>query len=72
VKPQRRAPEQKTRTREDRATALCMRLVMASPERVDELIGGHTAETFAKSHNLPVGLIRSTFQHAVERSAGRG
>jgi hypothetical protein len=71
MRPQRRVPEQKTRTREDRAAALCMRLVMASPERVDDLLGEHTAETFAKAHNLPVGLIRSTFEHAVERRTGR-
>jgi hypothetical protein len=40
---------------------------MATPERVAELIDGHTAETFAKQHHLPVGMIRSTFEHAVER-----
>jgi hypothetical protein len=40
---------------------------MATPERVAELIDGHTAETFAKQHRLPVGMIRSTFEHAVER-----
>lgn len=69
MRPQRRAPETKVRTREDRATALCMRLVMASPERVAELIQDHSAETFAKAHNLPVGMIRSTFEHARERQA---
>jgi len=67
---QRHAPQSQTRTREDRATALCTRLIMATPERVAELIDGHTAETFAKRHNLPVGMIRSTFEHAVERRAG--
>lgn len=70
MRPQRR-PETQTRTREDRATALCTRLIMATPERVAELIGEHTAETFAKAHNLPVGLIRSSFEHAAERSAMR-
>jgi len=69
VRPQRK-PERQTRTREDRATALCSRLIMATPERVRDLVRDHTAETFAKAHNLPVGMIRTTFEHAVERSAG--
>lgn len=71
MRPQHR-PDTKVRTRADKAQAMIMRLVMASPERVEELIGEHTAETFAKSHNLPVGLIRSSFEHAVERRAARG
>lgn len=71
MKPQRR-PEQQARTRQDRAAALCSRLILATPARVSELIDGHTAESFAKAHNLPVGLIRSSFEHAAERSASRG
>lgn len=66
MRPQR-APDTKVRTRADKAQAMIMRLVMASPERVADLIEGHTADTFAKAHNLPVGLIRSTFEHARER-----
>lgn len=54
----------KPRTREDKAAALCSRLIMARPERVAELIGTHTAETFAKEHGLPVGMIRETFEYA--------
>lgn len=55
---------QKPRTREDKASALAARLIMARPERVRDLVGEHTAETFAKEHGIPVGMIRETFERA--------
>lgn len=55
---------QKPRTREDKASALAARLIMSRPERIRELVGEHTAETFAKAHGIPVGMIRETFDRA--------
>lgn len=55
---------QKPRTREDKASALAARLIMARPERVRELIGNHTPESFAKEHGVTVGMIRETFERA--------
>lgn len=60
---------QKPRTRADKAAALCSMLIMARPDRVRALIGEHTAETFAKEHGLPVGMIRESFEHARGRLA---
>ena len=64
-----RAPQSKARTREDKAKALCSRLIMATDARVLELIGDHTAESFAKAHSLPVHMIRPSFEHAAKRRA---
>ncbi len=68
MRPQR-APQQQTRTREDRAKALCSRLIMATDQRVLELIGDHTAESFAKANGLPAHMIRPAFEHAAKRRA---
>lgn len=62
-----RKPETKVRTREDRATALCTRLILARGDRIDALVAGHTAETFAKAHGVTVSMIRETFEQAVQR-----
>lgn len=57
----------KPRTRADKAAALCTRLILAKPERIAELIGTHTAETFAAEHGVPVRLVRETFERAKGR-----
>lgn len=64
-----RAPQQQKRTREDRAKALCTRLILATDARVAEMIADHSAETFAKAHNLPATMIREAFEHAAKRRA---
>lgn len=64
-----RKPDTKVRTREDKATALCTRLILARGDRVDELVRGHTAESFAKAHGVTVAMIRETFEAAVQRRA---
>lgn len=63
----RRAPETKTRTREDKAMALSTRLILATPQRVAELIAGHTVESFAKAHGVTPAMIRGPFEQAVAR-----
>lgn len=62
----------KPRTQRDKAAALCSRLILARPERVRELIGEHTAETFAKEHGVAVGMIRETFEDARLRARFHG
>lgn len=62
----------KTRTQKDRTAAMCTRLIMARGERIDELIAGHTAESFAKAHNISYLASRSTFEDAVKRRSQNG
>lgn len=60
------------RTREDKARALCTRLILARDHRIDELVSGHTAETFAEEHAVPVGMIRETFEQTLQRRFPHG
>lgn len=69
---QARQPLSKVRTREDKAMALVSRLNLARGDRIDALIAGHTAETFAKAHGVTVGMIRETFEQAVQRRLDHG
>jgi len=57
----------KPRTQRDKAIAICNRLILARGDRVDALIEGHTAETFAKAHGVSYLAVRSTFDEAVRR-----
>lgn len=57
----------KTRTQRDKAAALCSRLILARGDRIDALIEGHTAESFAKAHGVSHLAVRSTFEDAVRR-----
>lgn len=55
------------RTRTDEAVRLIMLLNGATALRVKAMIAGHTAETFAKAHRVPVAKVRETFEQAVAR-----
>lgn len=68
----RRAVGNKPRTQKDKAAALCSRLILARGDRIDDLIKGHTAETFAKAHGVSYMAIRSTFDEAVRRRSANG
>ncbi len=68
----RRAVGNKPRTQKDKAAALCSRLILARGDRIDSLIAGHTAETFAKAHGVSYLAVRSTFEEAVKRRQADG
>lgn len=59
----------KTRTREDKAIALNMRLVMPPLKLIAQLIEGHTVETFARAHGVTPAMIRDNFERAVAKVA---
>lgn len=62
----------KPRTSRGKAAAIVTRLIMARGERIDELVAGHTAETFAKAHGVSYLAVRSTFDDAVRRRSENG